>query len=575
MDNAARAGFSGFNLLDEPWIPVTFVDGAAGEVSLRELFASAPHIQAIAGELPQMSFATTRVALAILYRAYSIAEPARRELIGLWRELWEQGSFEDGAVEEYLEAFHDRFDLFDEQHPFFQVPGLEYMGKDPDPVGEFMADVPKRDKYLFAMRAPQCVDDLSYTEAARYLVLAQAFDTAGIKAPVEGNSRVNKGKVYAPKGAVGTGWCGAIGGVMLEGPTLFETLLLNFVLHLNGLGSLMGIEGDVPPWELPPADPDIEEREPRGPVDALTWQSRRIRLVRNENRERVVGVVLCYGTIPTAAEKQKSEQMTAWRESIQQQKRLGTPYVPRMPITHDPSRAIWRGLPALLSHQGAQDGESGRDLRPGVICWLDVLTREGVLSDNQRVSIHAVGMSYGTQSSVFDDSVDDTVSLHLLLVRDDAEARQRVIEMVGQADEAVKEFVRFVWRVETAQGDKRRYDSFSDGQANAMKNGAREWAYEVLDELFRNRIAMLTPDDSLSPYCAAWLSEIRTKLLACARDYVTASATSMFSEHSEPTPGQALVWFENNLNRILQLEGAERAQQDEGLASETNGREDA
>lgn len=564
MDNAAKNGFSGFNLLDEPWIPVTFVDGKADEVSLRELFASTPRIQAIAGELPQMSFVIVRLALAILYRAYGITEPTRGELIGFWQELWNQGSFEDGVIENYLTAFHDRFDLFDGQYPFFQVPELEYMGKDPDSVGEFMADVPKRDKYLFAMRAPQCVDDLSYAEAARYLVLAQAFDTAGIKAPVEGNSHVNKGKVYAPKGAVGTGWCGAIGGVVLEGATLFETLLFNFVLHIEGIGSLMGIEGDLPPWELPPASPDIEEREPRGPVDVLTWQSRRVRLVRDEERNRVIGVVLCYGTILTAVEKQRSEQMTAWRESAQQQKRLGTPFVPRMPLTHDPSRAIWRGLSSLISYHNSENDKDteGKDLRPGVVRWLDTLREERVLSDDQRITIHALGMSYGTQSSVFDDSIDDAVSLHLLLVRDDAEARRKVIETVGCADEAVKEFVRFVWRVETAQGDKRRYDSFSDGQANAVKDGASERAYEVLDELFRNRIAMLAPNEPLLSYCTTWKEEIRTKLLACAQEYITTSGTSMFAEHCEPTPGQALLWFRKNLNRILQLTGVKEEQQD-------------
>lgn len=567
MGSINSTDIPGFNLLDEPWIPVTLTDGTAREISLQELFPCAPRIQTITGELPQMSFVIVRLALAILYRAYSDdpdIETTRTEFVDLWEDLWKQGHFEDGLIEGYLAHSHNRFDLFDEEYPFFQVPGLKYLSKDASPVSELMADVPKRDKYLFSMRAPQYTNELSYAEAARYLLLAQAFDISGIKAPVEGNTYVNKGKVYAPKGAVGTGWCGAIGGVMLEGDTLFETLLFNFVLYLADLGSCIGIEDDLPPWELLPSGPDIEEREPRGPVDVLTWQSRRIRLVRDTDSKRVTGVVQCYGTILTAADKPRSEQMTAWRESKQQQKRLGTSHEPWMPLTHDPSRAIWRGLQSLISSGGKND------LRPGVVRWLEQLRQEGVLSDDQRVAIHALGMSYGTQSAVIDDVIDDTVSLHLLLVRNDEEApeaRQNVVEMVNLADEAVGKLVRFVWLVESAKGDQRRYDSFSDNQATAVKDGVREQAYEALDELFRDRIAELTSDKSLLPYCAKWRSDTRQKLLDLAREYVASSSVSMFVEHNRRTPGGALVWLEGRLSRIFSVDTKTSAQQHENQSN--------
>lgn len=48
---------------------------------------------------------------------------------------------------------------------------------------------------------------------------------------MEGNTHVNKGKVYAPKGMLGTGWLGGIGGLYAEGRNLFETLMLNWVLY--------------------------------------------------------------------------------------------------------------------------------------------------------------------------------------------------------------------------------------------------------------------------------------------------------------------------------------------------------
>lgn len=556
IGNQADISTSGFNLSDCPWIPVIFTDGSESEVSLSELFRSAPKIQAIAGELPQMSFTIVRLALAILYRAYidSVdSDPTQKKLRDLWRDLWQQGNFDDETVEDYLAHFHDRFDLFDEAYPFFQVSGLKYTNKNADPIGSFMVDVPKLDKYLFSMRSPQYTNELSYAEAARYLLLAQAFDPAGIKSAVEGNTSIKGGKVYAPKEAVGTGWCGAIGGTMLEGETLFETLLYNFVLYLPGLecegiesSALIGREDDLPPWELPSPGADSSRREPRGPVDVLTWQSRRIRLVRDTERKLVTGVVLCYGTTLTAAEKQACEQMTAWRESAQQQKRLKTAYKPLMPLTHDPSRTIWRSLPTIISFDGTT-----RSGRPGVIRWLSELEGNGILTKQQRFGVHTFGMNYGTQSSVFEDAFDDTLSLHLLLVLDKAEARQRTIEMVNDADKAVSKLVYFVRQVESAKGDKRRYESFSDNQANAVKNSIREQAYEALDLLFRDRIAELTPDEELLPYFNDWGSKTRKILLDLAYDYISTAPVSMFVERTENTPGRALMWLEINLKQIF------------------------
>lgn len=203
----------------------------------------------------------------------------------------------------YFDEWADRFFLLGER-PFFQVPGLQYVGSKPySPVSEMIADVPKPDKYLFSMRDLRAADSLLPAEAARWLVFLQAYDTAGIKTPVEGNTHVNKGKVYAPKGMLGTGWLGGIGGLYAEGRNLFETLMLNWVLYDTKFDSeryrLFGNNQDIPVWERedPPSTDLNDQNRFVGPVQAMTWQSRRVRLVPSEDNARIIGIMSCYGDV--------------------------------------------------------------------------------------------------------------------------------------------------------------------------------------------------------------------------------------------------------------------------------------
>lgn len=532
-----------YSLVDEPWITVVYTDGTVRNVSLVTLFRDAPVIRTIAGEMPQMYFTTLRLALAILYRAYEFPVLTKERLIEEWVAIWSQGTFDLDIVEGYLEDYRDGFDLLSSNRPFYQVAGLEYMGKECDPISELMPDIPKPDKFLFAMRSPQSVQELSLDEAARYIVLAQAYDIAGIKSPVQGSTHVSGGRVYAPKGAVGTGWCGAIGGVFLEGENLFQTLLLNWVLWdtARSGGPLAEREGDVPPWELPSPAPDLSEADSAGPVKALTWQSRRIRLVFDESQQKAVGVISSYGDVTTAVDKQYCETMTAWRESEAQRKRLGTAHVPWMPQQHDASKALWRGLASMLSSRNVLG--AGKDLRPGVIVWAQGLLDSRAISPDRLLSLHAQGMTYGTQSSVFEDAVDDRIDLCALMLRDDSQAVFNVLEVVSQADAAVSELVKFVRNMELAAGDKRRSGSFD--------NDVRERAYDALDQLFRERIAHFTTEVDPFDYCNVWRSGVREHLWALACSYVDEAGRSLFAEHDGMTSGRALHYFRTGLSRAL------------------------
>ena len=534
-----------YDLRFEPWIPVERLDGAASVVSIRDALADAHQIRRISGEIPGEGLALLRLLLALVYCINSDFEDAgEKTKKEVWKKLWSQGCFEVDQIDEYLADFSNEFDLFDTERPFYQIPDLAYMGKKEfDPVSELMLDVPKPEKFLFSLRSPEHLDSLSLDLAARYLVVAQAYNTAGIKTPVVGNTSAKSGKAYAPKGALGTGWCGALGGVYLEGQSLFETLLLNFVLYLGN--DSVAVSDDYAPWEREVPSPDTCQREPAGPIDLLTWQSRRIRLVPSEDGSCVRGVIISYGDVLMPANKQRFEMMTGWRESKQQKKKLGTATVPLMPVAPDTSRALWRGLPSLLTLA------DGGKLRPGVIRWMSEL-QDVQSTDDWRLNVRIVcqGVSYGTQSSVVDDAVTDSVDLRAALLRKDSEAVIKMLDVIERTDQAVGVLVRFVQNVERAQGDKRRYDSFSDSSAQASREDVREGAYDALDSLYRSRIAEF-PDKGVGEYCLAWCKETQSVLRRLANAYVSRRHVSCFSEHDDVSVGQAFAWLEAALAKAL------------------------
>lgn len=382
-----------FNLCDEPWIRVRDATGVR-EVSLRGVLADAHEITAPAGEVPTQDVSILRLLLAVLYR--SVDDDGYPE--DVWRELWKAPTLPTQQIDAYLDTWRHRFDLLDDTAPFFQVAGLS--ASKTSGLHKLIADVPDGYPY-FTTRAGAELESLSFAEAARWLVHAQAYDPSGIKTGAVGDPRVKGGKGYP----IGTGWAGKCGLVLLEGNTLKETLLLNLVLGMRESDD----DPDLPLWERPPLGP-AEERghtEPLGPADLYTWPSRRMAL--HTQGDRVVDVQLSNGDRLDPQNRHAVEPMSAWRRSANQEKKLGgTVYMPR---THDPARALWRGLSGLLVQepQGGAVRDTVESIAPHSLRWLATLEMAGVVDADLLVRLRGVGITYGTQSasieSVFDDAL--------------------------------------------------------------------------------------------------------------------------------------------------------------------------
>ena len=482
MSNPASAGVTSFSLLDEPWIPVHGANGAR-ELSLLEVFAESAQVQQVTGEVPTQTFATMRLLLAITRRALGTDLVDEES----WAELW-NGGFPAARVSAYLEAHRDRFDLLDQVAPFYQAPGVHTAKHEMKDLTPLLFDVPSNNR-LFTTRSGRSLERISYAEAARWLVHAQAFDISGIKSGLVGDDRVRGGRGYP----IGTGWAGAIGGVLVEGGSLSETLLLNLKAMPEEI-----VAFDLAPWEREPDSAAARRNaQPRGPVDLLTWQARRIRLV--HDGAWVTGCVLGNGD-PIAPQNQfKFEHMTAWRYSEPQSKKFG--HAVFMPRGYQDGRALWRGVNGLMARQlpapGGKDGPRG--FAPGVLEWIAELQEKDLLPIEQRVAVRALGVLYGSQSSVVSEIFDDTVFLPLVALDEQGETQlaAAVKSAVAATDAAIRSYGHLARNLALAAGSSR--DESAGPQEAAQAEG-----YAAVDHAFRDWLAGLDPKQDPVEQADTW-----------------------------------------------------------------------
>lgn len=528
----------GANLIDElPWIPVRLTDGSTGAVTIREAFHQAHTIREITGEVDTQTFAILRLLLAILYRVPA-GEPITFQQ---WRNWYTEGLPLD-EIDSYLEEFHDRFDLLDNTRPFFQVADLATAKGERKDVSPLIADLPSNNR-LFTNRAGEGAVDLSFAEAARWLVTIQTFDSSGIKSGALGDPRVKGGKGYP----IGVGWSGLLGGVFAQGATLRETLLLNLVgqqeLHAADPAE------DIPIWEEQEPDTAAERDglRPRGPVRLYTWQSRRVRLFADD--DRIVGCLVTNGDKLTPQNMQGLEPMTAWRYSEPQTKKAKHPtYMPR---EHRPGRALWRGVGALLPGIELPTSKPGptSSLPPALTSWLGVLDDKKCTDPAMHIRLRAVGVVYGSNNSVVDEILDDHVILPIALLRE----RNRVL--ATQAEEAVRLADSGAYLVRKLAEN---LDLAAGGSATT-RDDAAERAFAALDRPYRQWLLALDDDTDPLDAILQWKQIAREELRRIGNEFVAAASPSAWVGRMITRNNQAELyatarvegWFLEALTNLL------------------------
>lgn len=424
-----------YDLVHRHWVPV-LSQGACLDVSLQDAVTKAHEWDGLALDEPTQMVALLRqVLLPVVLGALGVPRNGEE-----WSQWLDAGVLDGDRITAYLSEHADRFDLFHPEHPFAQVGGLRTAKNETKPASLLLpAAATGNNVPLFSARTEGDPPALTPAEAARALLATHCWDTAAIKSGAVGDPQVNSGKTTGNP----TGPVGQLGVVIPLGPTLASTIMLNTPIIPQGLAV-----GDRPQWCAEPAVPAWRRRPARGLLDLLTWQSRRVRLIPevDEHGSTVVrSVVLAAGD--RLDPMPEYEPHTGWRQV--ENRKAGDPA--RRPVRHQPGRAAWRGMAALLATTEPAAGVSST----GLIRQLADLQAEGHLTADLPLQVLTVGITYGNQSAVVEDVMVDNLPLPVAALSPDGEVRTLLLEVADQAEHLRVAANRFGDDLRLAAGGKK------------------------------------------------------------------------------------------------------------------------
>ena len=543
-----------YNLLDEPWIPVRLLDGTIADVGLLELLRRTTEIADLACELPTQSIAIQRLVLAIAYR---VAPPRDARD---WVRQWDEGAPTEQMIE-YLERWRDRFFLFGGRFPFMQVADLRTAKDAVSGLEKLIADVPNGEQF-FTTRHGRALACIPPSEAARWLVHAQAYDPSGIRSGAVGDSQVKGGKGYP----IGPSWCGHLGLVWLKGKDLDETLVLNLVP--TDAAQLRGVESSTEwgacSWEVSEAESavrgDYSLLDPSGtPRDIsiprlLTWHSRRVRLV--GNREGVTGVVLAQGDKLAPQQMYRYEPQSLWRYSTPQSKKFKQDVY--MPRKYEAGRALWRNLPGTLptvtTVQGVDKQPKQEFLPSATLSFHYQLDNASIETTYPKVMrIQAVGVTYGPQEATFEDIYSDELTLSVAVMRVEHEDLSAEIDrQVRLTEEIARDVGNLAANLARAAGES------GEGAGDGARDRAKELFFSAVDTDFRTWLTQVDGRESARDAGRRWERSLRQHALDIQAELVRGASSSAIigrdTGRGYMNVGIAENYFRAALNKHLPLQ---------------------
>lgn len=357
-----------FNLIDQKWIPCIDSQGIPGEYGIRDTLLKAHALREICDDSPLVTVALHRLLLAILYRAYEGPSDMAK-----WRLLYEKGHFVpvDG-IEKYLNHWHTRFYLFDDEHPFMQVTGLdlnEYKQDGAvkidksDGLMRLVREAPdKGGRILFDHRVGTERAEYEPKQIAKMILSAQSYSGTGVASAGKlGRQQITPTPCqFAP----------CVEGLVLwiQGASLFHTLLLNLVPRAHVLC-------DKPAWEDDAiADAAIKSwKAPvsfTGPVQRFAPLSRLLRVI---DRQSV------FFTNGLKAGADSRDPMKAyWRKDDQAEYQA---------VKLRADRAAWRDSHTLFSLG------SSLSKPPASLNHVERLARDELLPTTAKPRVNVVGLA--------------------------------------------------------------------------------------------------------------------------------------------------------------------------------------
>lgn len=259
-----------FNVLTQPWIPVSDSNGTKSEVGLLEALERAHTFRGIQDASPMVEYSVYR--FLIIFLTDMLRLESEEEL----DELLEEGRFDPDLIHDYVDRCQKEgvtFDLFDPENPFLQTSYRKDWDREPKAVSTLDYSIPNGNNHIhFEHKREKVV----YTpgKSLRMMLAAQIFCTAGAQGYP---SNVNG----APP------WF-----TLIRGENLFQTLVLGMIGT-----DRMDCSLDCPPvlWR------NFDEVVAKEKIAKTSWllgmlfPARRIRLIPDETGESVSGVYFSQG----------------------------------------------------------------------------------------------------------------------------------------------------------------------------------------------------------------------------------------------------------------------------------------
>jgi CRISPR system Cascade subunit CasA len=468
-----------FDVSRDPWIPCETLAGRAIELGVEDALLRAHELAAVHDESPLATAVIHRLLLAILHRVVD----GPRSIEG-WTALWNQDRFDADRVRDYLGRWRHRFDLFDPDRPFLQVPRLAEVICD-ERGGKVTKAIPARRLAL------ECS---SYAGAAN--LLEHGGDDEGLTPAAA---------LRAMLGFLGFGPGGRIlndaahpnacplraGAVALaRGETLHRTLLLNLLVIGRDRPVPRG-DDDAPAWEQKvPAQ--REARAARGWLDALTWQARRVHLIPDTSGAVVKTAVTGFGT----------ESEGPWIEPMHA---LFVRDPKRGPeaVRFDPDRITWRDATALFQAAGPAD----QHRRPAVCSQIAELVEADVLSRDQLFSIDLYGLASSQAAIGLWGAEHMPLPARLLTDPERLGSVKAALTAAEDVASAVRGSTWLLAKVALAPGDRSPDKKDIAALAARLDAPSRYWA--ALGARFDALLRGLGAVDDDEPVLAAWKAAAR------------------------------------------------------------------
>ncbi|MDD3398188.1 MAG: type I-E CRISPR-associated protein Cse1/CasA [Candidatus Methanomethylophilaceae archaeon] len=352
-----------FNLVKDAWIPCIKSNGDRQELGIRDALINAKDIAEIIHASPIISGSIHRLLISILQRAITLSD------LSFLERMWDRGSWESNVIIDYLDEWQSRFDIFDEERPFFQAPGFQE--GEPTTISKLGLELSAgNNTILFDHRFDDVVELMHPACVARLLVACQYYAVGGGRssttytrsAPLVGKAQI-----------------------LLKGCNLFETLSLNLIpydpnypMRFTDSESDGSASIDLPSWERIQAETPGGIRYVNGYLDYLTWQSRAIRLLPETTDEGVRVSQMYFAQGVQMEDQLLFEPMSAyWKHE-----KHGL-----LPIKITIEREPWRSLSSFM-HIGSEGNRP-----PKTVDVVTQLVNREVIDRAKRYEADVIGIS--------------------------------------------------------------------------------------------------------------------------------------------------------------------------------------